>query len=64
VCGRRLSGHPASTIGFERRHNHALQHATEDEFVAALLRELPPAPPGQAEIMAANLAGRGTPVAP
>ncbi len=64
VCGRRLSGHPASSIGFERRYNHALQHATEDEFVAALLRDIPPAPPGQAEIVAANLAGRGSPVAP
>jgi hydroxyacylglutathione hydrolase len=26
VCGRGLSGHPASSIGFERRHNKALQH--------------------------------------
>jgi hydroxyacylglutathione hydrolase len=26
VCGRGLSGHPASTIGFERRHNAALRH--------------------------------------
>src|SRR5215218_9555255 len=30
VCGRGLSGNPASTIGFERRHNRALLHDDED----------------------------------
>ena len=58
VCGRGLSGHPASTIGFERRNNSALQAESEDEFVAALLRDIPPVPPQQAEIVAANRAGR------
>ncbi|HEV2061395.1 MAG TPA: MBL fold metallo-hydrolase [Solirubrobacteraceae bacterium] len=62
VCGRGLSSAPASTVGFERRHNKALAAATEEEFVAALLRDIPPAPPGQAEIVAANRAGR--PLAP
>src|SRR5512133_1933713 len=33
VCGRGLSGNPASTIGFERRHNRALQFDSEDAFV-------------------------------
>src|SRR5438105_9951001 len=32
VCGRGLSGNPISTIGFERRHNHALQFDSEDAF--------------------------------
>jgi hydroxyacylglutathione hydrolase len=58
VCGRGLSGNPASTIGFERRHNSALQFGSEDEFVAALLRDIPPAPEQQAAIVAANRAGR------
>jgi len=58
VCGRGLSGHPASTIGFERRHNKALQFESEDAFVAALIAEIPPAPEHQAEIVAANRAGR------
>jgi hydroxyacylglutathione hydrolase len=57
VCGRGLSGHPASTIGFERRHNEALQHESEDAFVEALVQDIPPAPPRQAEIVAANRAG-------
>ena len=58
VCGRGLSANPASTIGFERRHNRALQFTSEDEFVTALIKDIPPAPPQQAEIVAANRAGR------
>jgi hydroxyacylglutathione hydrolase len=58
VCGRGLSANPASTIGFERRHNKALRFASEQEFVAALVGDVPPAPPQQAEIVAANRAGR------
>ena len=58
VCGRGLSGNPASTVGFERRHNAALRFGSEDEFVAALLKDIPPAPDGQAEILAANRSGR------
>jgi hypothetical protein len=30
----------------------------QDEFVAALLEDIPPAPEGQAEILAANRLGR------
>ncbi|HET8754656.1 MAG TPA: MBL fold metallo-hydrolase [Solirubrobacteraceae bacterium] len=58
VCGRGLSGNPASTIGFERRHNPALRFASADEFVAALVRDIPPAPPQQAGIVSANRSGR------
>jgi hydroxyacylglutathione hydrolase len=58
VCGRGLSGHPASTIGFERRHNKAVQFDSEDAFVEALVRDIPPAPEHQGEIVAANRAGR------
>jgi hydroxyacylglutathione hydrolase len=58
VCGRGLSGNPASTIGFERRHNRALGFGSEDEFVAALVEDIPPAPERQPEIVAANRSGR------
>ena len=58
VCGRGLSANPASTIGFERRHNRALQFDSEDAFVAALTQDIPPAPEQQAAIVAANRAGR------
>ena len=57
VCGRGLSGHPASTIGFERRHNAAVQFDSEDAFVEALVRDMPPVPEDQAEIVAANRGG-------
>jgi hydroxyacylglutathione hydrolase len=58
VCGRGLSANPVSTIGFERRHNGALQLHSEDAFVEALLRDIPPAPEQQSSIVAANRSGR------
>jgi glyoxylase-like metal-dependent hydrolase (beta-lactamase superfamily II) len=58
VCGRGLSANPASTVGFERRHNRALQFDSEDAFAAALLEDAPPTPERQADIVAANRAGR------
>ena len=58
VCGRGLSANPASTLGFERRHNKALQLGSEDEFVAALVRDIPPVPERQADIVALNRSGR------
>jgi hydroxyacylglutathione hydrolase len=58
VCGRGLSANPISTIGFERRHNPVLRAGSEDAFVEALLRDIPPAPERQAAIVAANRSGR------
>jgi hydroxyacylglutathione hydrolase len=58
VCGRGLSANPISTVGFERRHNTALQHDGEDAFVRALTTDIPPAPEQQAAIVAANRSGR------
>jgi glyoxylase-like metal-dependent hydrolase (beta-lactamase superfamily II) len=58
VCGRGLSSNPVSTVGFERRHNEALQFASEDEFVGGLTTDIPPAPVGQEAIVAANRSGR------
>ena len=54
VCGRRLSGKPSSTIGFERRHNSAFRIGAADEFVAFMLQDIPPAPPEAAELRAWN----------
>jgi len=58
VCGRGLSANPASTIGFERRNNRALAFDSENAFVEALVRDMPPAPEQQAAIVAANRAGQ------
>lgn len=55
VRGRRLSGKPSSTIGFERRHNAAFRIDAETEFVDFMLQDIPPAPPGAAEIRAWNM---------
>jgi hydroxyacylglutathione hydrolase len=57
VCGRALSGNPFSSIGFERRHNKALQQAGVDRFAEALLQDAPPRPANQAAIVAANRRG-------
>jgi hydroxyacylglutathione hydrolase len=54
VCGRRLSGKPSSTIGFERRHNAAFRIAAGDAFVDFLLTDVPPAPPEAAALRAWN----------
>jgi glyoxylase-like metal-dependent hydrolase (beta-lactamase superfamily II) len=57
VCGRRLSGKPSSTIGFERRHNEAFGTDNEADFLRFMLAEIPPPPPEAAALRAAN-AGR------
>jgi len=57
VCGRRLSGKPSSTIGFERRHNEAFRIDDAAAFVRFMLAEIPPPPPEAAALRAAN-AGR------
>jgi hydroxyacylglutathione hydrolase len=55
VCGRALSGTPVSTLGFERRFNRAFAIEDEQTFVTAMVRDIPPPPPGAAAIRAANL---------
>lgn len=60
VCGRRLSGKPASTIGFERRFNRAFATDDRDTFVASMLTDIPAPPPEAAAIRSMNLlAARG-----
>ncbi|WP_114947587.1 MBL fold metallo-hydrolase [Microvirga calopogonii] len=54
VCGRRLSGKPMSTIGFEKRHNAAFRIADEAEFVRFMTAEIPPAPPEAVRLRALN----------
>jgi hydroxyacylglutathione hydrolase len=50
-----LSATPMSTIGFERRFNKTFAIDNESQFVDAMLRDIPPAPPGAAEARATNL---------
>jgi hydroxyacylglutathione hydrolase len=56
ACGGvNMSGKPASTIGFERRWNLALQHHDADGFVRFVLDTLRPQPEGYQQIKHANL---------
>jgi len=55
-CGRAMSSKTASTIGFERRFNPALQVADADTFVRHLMTGLPPKPPNFERIIARNRA--------
>jgi hydroxyacylglutathione hydrolase len=57
VCGRGLSANPVSSIGFERAHNEMLPLTDADAFAEALVKDTPPAPPEQAQIVAANRRG-------
>ena len=54
ICGRRLSGKPWSTIGFERRYNQAFGMDDEHEFISAMLRDVPRSPVDAARIRAVN----------
>ena len=54
VCGRKLSGKPSSTIGFERRHNEAFPIKDEDSFVRAMLVDIPEPPAQAARLRAVN----------
>lgn len=57
VCGAGLSGKPSSTIGFEKRFNPGLRISAKDEFVHALVAQIPPRPAEMDKIVAANIAG-------
>jgi glyoxylase-like metal-dependent hydrolase (beta-lactamase superfamily II) len=55
VCGRRLSGKPASTIGFERRFNRAFATEERNAFVQLMLADIPARPENADQIRAENL---------
>jgi hydroxyacylglutathione hydrolase len=62
VCGRRLSGKPATTIGFERRFNGAFASDNRTAFVEMMVADVPPRPPHAEDIRAENLRRARTPV--
>jgi hydroxyacylglutathione hydrolase len=55
-CGRAMSSKTASTIGFERRFNVALQAPDEEAFVRGLMAGLPAKPANFERIVARNRA--------
>ena len=44
LCGRSVGAKWRSTIGYERRHNTALQIRDQEAFVRSLTNDMPPAP--------------------
>src|SRR5207253_1923100 len=53
LCGAAMSSRSSTTIGFERRYNHALVE-TREEFVAKATGPLPPRPPNMERIVELN----------
>lgn len=53
ACGKGMDSKPSSTIGRERRKNHALQ-LSEPEFIKYLLENMPVAPPDLQKIKRLN----------
>jgi glyoxylase-like metal-dependent hydrolase (beta-lactamase superfamily II) len=58
ACGKGMSGKPMSTLAFEKRFNPFLGMGAEEEFVAALTRDLPSMPADMAAMLRTNQ-GRG-----
>ncbi len=57
LCGRVTNHKTSSTIGYERRHNEALEVRSPDEFVAYMTSSLPQRPPNMSAIVEANRKG-------
>ena len=53
LCGAAMSSKPSTTIGFERRYNHALSE-TYDDFLAQASGPQPPRPPNMERIVELN----------
>ena len=54
LCGAAMSSKPSSTIGFERRFNHALAIGDEEQFVLQSGAVSAPRPPNAERIVALN----------
>ncbi len=57
LCGRVTNHKTSSTIGYERRHNEALEPRSPDEFVTYMTSSLPQRPPNMSAIVEANRQG-------
>lgn len=57
LCGKALSTKPHSLLGFERQNNPALKKKPEEEWIRALLKDMPKAPPYFARMKRVNAEG-------
>ncbi len=58
-CGGSIGDRLTSTIGYERMHQDKAQLQREDEFIKAVLKDLPPAPSYYARMKKVNASGAG-----
>jgi hydroxyacylglutathione hydrolase len=57
LCGRAMGAMRASTIGYERKYNSALQISDRNKFIESLTTNMPPAPDHFSRCSAINSAG-------
>lgn len=57
LCGKAIGSRQSSTVGYERQFNRSLQLAAEEEWVRALLANMPAAPPYFHEMKRVNRQG-------
>ena len=41
VCGKSIDGKPISTIGYEKKHNYALQFQSQQQFIEFITKNVP-----------------------
>ena len=56
-CGKKIGDAPTTTIGQEKRGNYAFHAASEEEFVAKVLADMPPSPTYYPVLKRVNKAG-------
>jgi len=61
LCGRAMNLKTSSTIGYERRHNGALQANTQSDFVRDINANLPQRPPNMQRIVEINKGAEDSP---
>lgn len=57
LCGKAISAKRSSTIGYERKHNRAIQPMSLEDFKRSLLQDMPEAPDHFSRCSMANAAG-------
>ena len=57
LCGRAMNAKTSSTIGFERKHNAALQPRSRNEFIHDINENMPQRPPNLETIVVRNRTG-------
>lgn len=57
LCGKAIGTNPSSTLGYEKRYNPSLSIVAEQEWIARLMDNMPPAPPYFLRMKKTNVEG-------